>query len=81
MSVWVTIGHYCIQTATVENQGGLCRWLEYHEIEDMRLPVNIDGVPDVIIYLVQGGGNSVSDPYFHYLNLSFFFFFLLFVGA
>ncbi|TMW58885.1 hypothetical protein Poli38472_007030 [Pythium oligandrum] len=53
MSLKISIGRYQVSSSRVDNIKGLCHWNQYLEISDVKLPADLEHVPDVFIHLVR----------------------------
>eukprot|EP00633_Aureoumbra_lagunensis_P005480 CAMPEP_0197308502 /NCGR_PEP_ID=MMETSP0891-20130614/6865_1 /TAXON_ID=44058 ORGANISM="Aureoumbra lagunensis, Strain CCMP1510" /NCGR_SAMPLE_ID=MMETSP0891 /ASSEMBLY_ACC=CAM_ASM_000534 /LENGTH=1990 /DNA_ID=CAMNT_0042792899 /DNA_START=20 /DNA_END=5992 /DNA_ORIENTATION=+ len=63
MALLVSIGNYQIKYSFEQNRRGVVIWNDYQTLKNIELPVTIEDVPDVCIYLIKGPPRSQSICY------------------
>jgi len=54
MMVKIQCGKFEILTSRKENNNGVCEWSEVIETEEIRYPVDLDQIPDVVVSICKG---------------------------
>ncbi len=59
LRIKITIGHYEIITKPAKYEKGVCRWNEYIKSDPLLLPVLVDQIPDIFIYVLREDNKPV----------------------